>query len=120
MGHVAAPPLDLARAWLDHFCAGRIDALAPLLADDLVVDGPFHHSTSAADYLAALRADPPRGLSCRVLHAFEAGPTACLVYRLAKDGVDTPVAQVFETGGGRIGRITLVFDSAPFVREAPS
>ena len=101
---------------MEVFYSGRdAEELRPILADDLVFEGPFLRCESADDYIDSLRGDSREGLSYEVLWEFESGASACLVYRFAKPGVETVMAQVFETLRGRIARITLVFDTGAFV-----
>jgi len=100
---------------MEVFYSGRdAEELRPILADDLVFEGPFLRCDSADVYIESLRGDSREGLSFEVLHEFESGVSACLVYRFSKPGVDTTMAQVFETRAGRIARITLVFDTGDF------
>ena len=101
---------------MEVFYSGRnAEELRPILADDLVFEGPFLRCESADDYIDSLRGDSREGLSYEVLWEYESGASACLVYRFSKPGVETTMAQVFEVRGGRIARITLVFDTGVFV-----
>ena len=107
--------LELARRYMAVFYSGRdAEELRPILADDLVFEGPFLRCESADEYVSSLRGDSREGLSYEVLWEFESGASACVVYRFSKPGVDTTMAQVFETLGGRIARIRLVFDTGAF------
>ena len=107
--------LELARRYMAVFYSGEDpEELRAIVAEDLVFEGPFVRCESADDYIEALRGDSREGLSYEVLWEFESGASACLVYRFSKPGVDTTMAQVFETRGGRIARITLVFDTGAF------
>ena len=109
-------PLDLASTYLEIFCAGGDpEALREILAEDLRFEGPLFRFDSAAEYLAALREDPPLESRYDLLGSFERGSVACLVYRFSKPGLEAPMAQLFETRDGKISRILLIFDSAPFV-----
>ena len=60
------------------FYSGR-DAkeLRPILADDLVFEGPFLRCESADAYIEALRGDSREGLSYEVLWEFESRASAC-------------------------------------------
>ena len=53
--------------FLRCFCAGDINDLVPLLADDLHFIGPFHRFSSSAAYLDSLKHDPPEKSDYRVL-----------------------------------------------------
>ena len=111
----ASRALELARRYMEVFYSGReAEELRPILADDLVFEGPFLRCESADGYIEALMGDSREALSYEMLWEFESGETACLVYRFSKPSVDTTMAQVFETRGGRIARITLVFDTGAF------
>ena len=88
-----------------------LEELSPILADDLVFEGPLLRCASATDYIESLRDDSRDGMAYEMLGAFESGASACLVYRFSKPCVETTMAQLFETRGDRIARITLIFDS---------
>jgi len=105
-------PLDLARRYLDAFCAGNLSELEPLLALTLSFAGPLHTFDSADAYLKALAADPPAGCGYDLLASFENESAACLVYRFTKPGASTTMAQLFEVADGRIRKMVLVFDTA--------
>ena len=97
------------------FYSGRDpEELRAIVAEDLVFEGPFLRCESADAYIESLRGDPREGLRYEVIWEFESGASACLVYRFAKPGVDTTMAQVFETRGEKIVGITLVFDTGDF------
>ena len=96
------------------FGRAPLESLELLLARDLVFEGPFHQSTTASDYLDALRADPPAGASYELEAAFESADEACLVYLFSKPGVRTRMAQTFGIANGRICTIRLVFDTNAF------
>jgi hypothetical protein len=100
---------------MDIFFSGEdFSELRHVLAPDLAFTGPFFSFDSAEDYIASLEADPPVECSYELLGSFEKESAACLVYRFAKPGVGTTMAQLFEVGDGRIRKILLVFDTAPF------
>ena len=109
--------LALAHHYMEVFYSGDdAELLSPILAEDLWFEGPLFQFRSAEDYLASLKDDPRDGFRYEVLHASEDGASACLVYRFMKPGIDTIMAQLFETDGEKITRILLVFDTGPFVR----
>ena len=108
-------PLALAHAYMKiFFSGGDPDALRSLFAHDLVFEGPFYTFDSADSYLDSLRNDPPEGMHYDILAAFETASSACLVYRFSKPGVQTPMAQLFETEGNTIRKIVLIFDTGAF------
>ena len=100
---------------MEVFYSGRdAEELRPILADDMVFEGPFLRCESADEYIESLRGDSRQELSYEMLEEFESGDSACLVYTFSKPGVETTMAQVFKTRGGKIARITLVFDTGAF------
>lgn len=103
---------DTALEFVDRFCAGDIEALAPLLAEDLRLSGPFHRFGSRTEYLQNLMDDPPRKCGYRILSILENGDEVCVFYDYAKDGEPMTVAQLCRFNGEQIGEILLVFDSA--------
>ncbi len=108
-------PLELARQYMDLFYAGKdLDALMDLFARDFTFSGPFYRFDSAEAYVRSLKADPPEGLSYRIIRTFESDAAACLVYQFSKPGVSVPMAQLFEISGGKISRILLIFDTGAF------
>ena len=110
--------MDLALQYIDIvFGKEDIDRLTNLLADQFSFQGPFFKFDSAADYINSLKADPPEGFGYTMISTFEDETSACLVYKFSKPGIDTPMAQLFETDNGKISKILLVFDSAPFLQN---
>lgn len=105
-------PLELSRVYLDRFCAGDLRGLATLLDPGFQFDGPRLSTSSAADYLEALSADPPEGLGWEELESVVEGGRVVLVYRLIRAGASTVMTQLFQVHGGCIVRSLLVFDSA--------
>ena len=63
---------DRALDFLKHFCAGDVDALPALLADDLQVTGPLFQFNARAAYLKSLRDDPSE--PCVRLEPTSCGP----------------------------------------------
>lgn len=108
-------PVAVARAYLDCFCSGDIDGLAGLLAEDFRFEGPFASFASAAEYVDALRDDPPAACRWSELHVFADGRCVNLIYRFEKPGVSTPMSQLFAIHDGRIRRILLIFDGRAFL-----
>ena len=108
-------PLDLALQYMDIFYSTReIDVLAPLLAENLVFQGPFYQFDSAEAYLASLRGDSRAGLTYSLIHSVADATSACLIYQFSKPGISTPMAQLFEIRGGKIKKIILIFDTKVF------
>ena len=108
-------PLDLAESYMKSFFGqAPLEMMKPLLAEDLVFDGPFHKSSTAREYLDALRENPLENAGYNLEAAFENENSACLVYLFSKPGVETRMAQTFEIENGKICRIKLVFDTGAF------
>ena len=103
---------DTALEFVDRFCAGDVEALEPLLAEELQLSGPFHRFHSRSEYLQSLRDDPPRKCGYRILSIVEGGDDVCVFYDYEKDEGRMTVAQLCRFNGDQIGEILLVFDSA--------
>jgi SnoaL-like domain len=103
-------PMEVAEAYLARFCAGDIDALAELLADDFEFVGPFVQTSGPASYLEALRADPPQDCSAEIIHAFDDGDLVNLIYRFSKPGINALMSQLFVIRGDTVTRTLLIFD----------
>jgi len=105
---------DMAIAYLNAFCAGDIDALQPLLADDLSLRGPLHSFKSASAYLESLRSDPPRRSAYRILSITEGRESVALFYEYLKPDRMLPIAQLFRFDQCKICDILLIFDTTGF------
>jgi hypothetical protein len=102
---------DLALAFLHRFAAGDVDGLEPLLAEDLRVKGPYLTVRSRAEYLAALRRDPPEPSGLRVLSVTENDDSVAVFYEYEKRDGTLTVAQLFRFRDDVIYEIRLVFDA---------
>ena len=91
---------------------GDLDELYRILHPALRFEGPLFSFASAEEYIEALKHSPPEHFGYDILHAFEQGSTACLIYRFTKPGVATTMAQTFEVHHNQITRIHLIFDSS--------
>jgi hypothetical protein len=101
---------EAALQFVKSFCAGDVDGLAPMLADDLRFSGPFFQFASADAYLNNLRDDPPEKCGYRVLSVTEGADSVSIYYDYEKvDGAIT-IAQLFKFADDRISEILLVFD----------
>ncbi|NIM63852.1 MAG: DUF4440 domain-containing protein [Acidobacteria bacterium] len=105
---------DLALAFLHRFAAGDVDGLEPLLAEDLRVKGPYLTVRSRAEYLAALRRDPPEPSGLRVLSVTENDDSVAVFYEYEKRDGALAVAQLFRFRGEQIRELRVVFDSGEF------
>lgn len=107
--------LDVALRYMEIFYSGRdLGRLTRILREDCQFQGPFFQFNSAQEYIASLKADPPRDCSYRILHAFEKDNIVNLIYEFAKPGITTNMSQLFHVQDGKIARILLIFDSAVF------
>lgn len=66
-------PQEVALAFIERFAAAEVEALAPLLAEDLEFRGPLLEADSSVDYLDALRRDPLEPSGFRVSEVEGAG-----------------------------------------------
>ena len=62
---------DTAMRFLECFCSGDIEGLAPLLAEDLRLRGPLFQFDSRESYLTSLRQNPPERCEHRLLSVTE-------------------------------------------------
>lgn len=92
--------------------------LSALLSTDLKMQGPLFRFTTSADYIKSLRENPPIDLDYEVVHDFESGDTACIIYTIKKATGDFLVAQTFRVRNDKIDQILIVFDSARMVEDA--
>ena len=108
-------PLELAHRFLEVFFSGKdLVRLLPLCHDDLQFDGPFYQGNSAKDYIDALIADPPEGMTYRILTEYVNGNDVCVIYQFSKGEISTPMVQRFICEEGKIAKIQLIFDTVPF------
>lgn len=105
---------DIAMEFLRRFCAGDIEGLAPLMAEDLRFNGPLRQFRSRDAYLDSLRGDPPEPCGYRVLSVTEGGDHVSIYYEYEKrDRVQT-MAQLCRLENQVIREILLVFDGRGF------
>ena len=92
----------LVLGFLDRLCAGDIDSLGPLLADDFHLKGPLYEFASRDAYIAALRQDglDPAGLN--VLNVTQDGAHVSVSYEYRKPIVTLTVEQQFTVRANRI------------------
>lgn len=114
-------PLDLALQYMEIVYSGRdFERLYRIVSADLIFQGPFFRADTAREYVESLIADPPDAFEYEILHAFESGESANLIYEFSKPGVLTPMSQLFDTIDGKIAHILLIFDSDAFsTRSTP-
>lgn len=108
-------PLELAHHYMEVFFSGNdLDRLETILHEECNFRGPFYHFTSAQQYIASLKADPPFGCSYTIIRAFEKDNVVNLIYNFSKPGISTTMSQQFEVRDNKIASMVLVFDSAAF------
>jgi hypothetical protein len=101
---------EVVMEFLRCFSSGDIDALEPLLAEDLQFSGPFHHFGSRYAYIQSLREDPPEKCGYRLISLAESGDDVCVFYDYEKSDKPITVAQLCKFNGRKISEILLVFD----------
>ncbi len=102
---------EVALDFVHRFCAGDVDGLASLLADDLRLRGPYLEIDSKKDYLAALSADPPEPTRYRLLSVTEDEGHVAIFYDYEKPDATTCVAQLLRVRDGLVSEIRVVFDT---------
>ena len=90
-------------------------AARALLADNLRFEGPIDTFDRADDYIKAISA--LYGMVKGIAHqaTIAEGDDVAVFYVL-----DTPVAEWYTVGGGKIVRIRTYFDARPFARPSPT
>ena len=102
----------LATSFIERFCAGDVDGLEPLLAEDLRFTGPFLNFDTREGYLASLRQDPPLPSEHRLRAVLAHDGTVAVFWDHGR-GLDfVPMAHLFRVAGRRISEILLIFDTA--------
>jgi hypothetical protein len=105
---------DLSIEFIQAFCDGDVQAIAPLPADEFEFEGPFYRFSSREAYIQALREDPPEPASFEVVKVFENGADVCVFYRFTKSTRSALMAQWNRFENGKIAAVTLVFDGRAF------
>lgn len=103
---------DLAFEYLKCFCAGDVEGVAATLAPGLCFRGPLLECASKAEYVNALRANPPAPAGCHILGVSEGENTVAVFYDYDKPGGAVTIAQLFGFEGGAISEVLVVFDTA--------
>lgn len=106
--------------YIRSFAEGEIEKLGSLLAEGLQFTGPYLEVASRADYLDALRGDPPDRCDVAILSTTEEDNEVVVFYELTKSDGSLTLAQWFEFEGGHIARTRLAFSAleAPSARSA--
>ncbi len=101
---------DLAYSFIERFCAGDLEGLVPLLAEDLQFRGPFHIFESREGYLSCLRDDPPASNQFQILSITECEDHVAAFFEYQKPDGSVTIAQLFKCVDEKITEILLVFD----------
>jgi hypothetical protein len=101
---------DVASEYLRLFCAGDVAGLAPLLAEDLHLNGPLFHFWSRDSYLDSLMCGPLENCGYRILSFKESAETVSIYYEYEKMGGVVTIAQLFKIRNGKICETLLVLD----------
>ena len=101
---------EVALKFIRRFCAGDVDGLALLLAEDLRFKGPLPQFGSRDAYLDCLKNDPPRSCAYQVLSVTESGDSVSVFYEYEKGDGGVTIAQLFKFKDRGIAEILLVFD----------
>ena len=109
-------PLELALSYMEIFYSGEnLEKLHEIFGEPFTFEGPFAAFEGSSNYIENLLADPPHNCNFTLLHSFADDSSACLLYQFTKPGgIKVPMTQLFEVSGGKIRRIQLIFDTAPF------
>ena len=105
---------QVALEFVKSFCAGDVNALAPLLSADLNFQGPLYQFGSAEAYLNSLLVDPPDQCGCKVLSITESSDHVSIYYDYEKNDRSITIAQLFKFKDEKISEILLVFDGRGF------
>jgi hypothetical protein len=101
---------ELALEFIRRFCAGDVEGLAPLLGEDLDVQGPGGRFRSRAEYLDALEKDPPEKAGFQIISVTESEGGVAVCWDYQKRGGTLTIAQLFRFRDGAISESVLVFD----------
>ncbi|RMF59361.1 MAG: hypothetical protein D6748_06575 [Calditrichaeota bacterium] len=89
--------------------------LSKLLSRNLQFSGPFADYQSAPEYMTALIADPPAGMTYEITDIFENENAVCVIYQFSKGAIECPMCQIFEFDDeNKICKIKLIFDATQF------
>ena len=102
---------DIALEFLSRFCAGDVDGLSPLLAEDLQLNGPLFHFDSREDYLDSLKDGPPEKCGYRIISVTENQESVSIYYDYEKRAATITIAQLFRFRDHKITELLLVFDA---------
>ena len=101
---------QIALEYIRCFCAGDIEGLEPIMANNLKFSGTFVSFDSLDEYLDSLRNDPPEKCQYRVLSITENSDSVALFYDYEKPNGVIRIAQLFKISDEKINEILLVFN----------
>ena len=105
---------EIALEFPRSFCAGDVNGLYPILAEDLQFKGPFYSFSSRDAYLESFKYEPPEKCSYQVLSVTESDDGVSIYYDYEKSDRVITIAQLFRFKNGKIGELLLVFDGRGF------
>ncbi|HJW75707.1 MAG: hypothetical protein A2V77_12940 [Anaeromyxobacter sp. RBG_16_69_14] len=108
-------PKSIALAYIDACGRKDLDAVAPLLAQDMRFVGPGNTLTGSKPYLAVLRRLGPVWERSDVKKVFTDGADVCVIYDFVTPTAGSvPIVEWLRVAGGRIVSVTLFFDRVAF------
>lgn len=112
MSPVTQSPLELARAYHDHWRAGRTSLAAELLADTVAIETPINAYPHKADFVAALAGFGAVVADAANFVEFANGNDVVQVYDMAVQGVGViRIAEHFVFTEGKISRLRQIHDT---------
>lgn len=107
--------LDLAKEYLEIFYNSHdVGELKNILDENLHFEGPFLICNSANEYINALKRNPPKGMSYKIINELHNASSASVIYQFYKGDIQTKFAQHFQINENKISKIITIFDSAQF------
>jgi hypothetical protein len=109
-------PRDIALAYIDACGRKDLDAVAPLLAPDIVFVGTSNTVTGATPYLEVLRRIGLVWVRSDVKKVFADGPEVCVIYDFVTDtpAGAVPIVEWLRIEAGRITSVKLFLDRMRF------
>ena len=108
---------DLTLRFIERFCAGDVEGLVSILAENLQFRGPFHQFESREGYLTCLRNDPPVPSQFQVVSITESEDQVAVFFEYQKSNESVLIAQLFKCFDNQITEILLIFDGRGFVPD---
>ena len=102
---------EIAIQLLENFCAGRIEELTKLLAENLKFRGPLYQFDHRDAYLVCLRANVPEPSGLKILSVTDDEDFVCIFYEYQKPADHIIIAQLFRIQAQQIIEIQPVFDT---------